>query len=409
MEEMTSRERVYSTLNCREPDRVPICFGGSMVSVITECPPDGRGLSELYEYLGIKDYEPIRIPPALNIITKLDERLIRRFHSDMIQVNPNPPPEILEIVQPDGSKILPYLCGMKVKKVGYHDEPFVFPMKHMTTKKDIDEYPWWPDRTVDIMKGVVERAKYLHEETDYFVVGDSIFTVFPLNAYALLGGMDKWLTDMKIRPQFYHQLCKQMLDIGRSLDEQFWKGIGPYIDGAMIYDDIGSQEGGLFSLADYREFYKPYQAEIIKSIRKHLRPDAKIFHHTCGSAYYAIPDLIEIGVDVLVALQPLARNMEPWRLKNEFGGKIAFMGGFDIQKLLPLGSVEQIKEGVKKLIHEYAPGGGYIFATAHNIEPDVPPKNAVAMFDAAHEYGEYPISKPNGLNYVDYIKSLDLR
>jgi len=354
MKDMTSRERVYATLNFREPDRVPICFGGSMVSVITECPPDGRGLSELYKYLGIKDYEPIRVPPALNIITKLDERLIRRFHY-------------------------------------------------------IDEYPWWPDCTVNIMEGVVERAKYLHEETDYFVVGDSIFTVFPLNGYAYCGGMDKWLTDMKIRPRFYHQLCEKMLEVNLAFGDQFWGGIGPYIDGAMIYDDIGSQEGGLISLADYREFYKPYQAEIIKSIRKHLRPDAKIFYHTCGSAYYAIPDLIEIGVDVLVALQPLARNMEPWRLKSEFGGKIAFMGGFDIQNLLPLGSVEQVKEGVRKIIQEYAPGGGYILATAHNIEPDVPPENTVAMFDAAHEYGKYPISKQNGLNYVDYIKSLDLR
>lgn len=411
MKDMTSRERVYATLNFREPDRVPICFGGSMVSVITECPPDGRGLSELYKYLGIKDYEPIRVPPALNIITKLDERLIRRFHSDMIQVNPNTPSEVLEqeIAQPDGSKILPYWFGMTVKKVGLHDEPFAFPMKHMTTKKDIDEYPWWPDTTVNIMEGVVERAKYLHEETDYFVVGDSIFTVFPLNGYAYCGGMDKWLTDMKIRPRFYHQLCEKMLEVNLAFGDQFWGGIGPYIDGAMIYDDLGSQERGLISLADYREFYKPYQAEIIKNIRKHLRPDAKIFHHTCGSAYYAIPDLIEIGVDVLVALQPLARNMEPWRLKSEFGGKIAFMGGFDIQNLLPLGSVEQVKEGVRKIIQEYAPGGGYILATAHNIEPDVPSENTVAMFDAAHEYGKYPISKQNGLNYVDYIKSLDLR
>ena len=408
MKEMTRRERVYAALNFEEADRVPISFGGTLVSVITECPPNGRMLSKLYEYLGIKDYEPIQIPPAFNMITKLDERLIHRFHSDMTQVNPNPPPEILEIIQPDGSKILPYLCGMRVRKVGYYDDPFDFPMRHMTTKKDIDEYPWWPDTTVNIMEGVVERARYLHEETDYFVVGDIFATFFPMNGYAYLSGMAKWLTDMKIRPQFYHQLCEKMLEVGLAFNDRFWSGIGPYVDAAQIYDDIGSQLGGLFSLADYREFYKPYQVEIIKNIRKYLRPEAKILHHSCGSVYYAIPDLIEIGVDVLEALQPLAHNMEPWRIKGEFGGKIALMGGLDIQQLLPLGSVEQVKEGVKKLIEEYAPGGGYIFATAHNIEPDTPPENIVAMFDAAYEYGKYPISKQNGLNYVDYIRSLNL-
>ena len=113
-------------------------------------------------------------------------------------------------------------------------------------------------------------------------------------------------------------------------------------------------------------------------------------------------------MDVLNPVQPLARNMEPWRLKKEFGDKIAFLGGFDIQKLLPQGTVAQIKEGAQKLIQEYAPGGGFIFATAHNIEPDTPPENIVAAFDAAYEYGQYPIPGQSGDNYVDFIKKLNL-
>ena len=159
---------------------------------------------------------------------------------------------------------------------------------------------------------------------------------------------------------------------------------------------------------DYVKFVKPYTAEIIKNIRKHLRPEAKIIIHSCGSVYDAIPDLIEIGVDVLNPVQPLARNMEPWRLKKEFGDKIAFLGGFDIQKLLPQGTIDQIREGAKKLIQEYARGGGFIFATSHNIEPDTPPENIVAAFDAAYEYGQYPISEQSGDNYVDFIKKLNL-
>ncbi|MEI6157261.1 MAG: uroporphyrinogen decarboxylase family protein, partial [Atribacterota bacterium] len=107
--------------------------------------------------------------------------------------------------------------------------------------------------------------------------------------------------------------------------------------------------------------------------------------------YEFIPDFIEMGVDILNPIQPRARNMEPWRLKKEFGMDLTFMGGLDIQELLPRGSVEDVRRGVKELIKAYAPGGGFIFATSHNIEPDTPVENIVAMFEAALEYGKYPI------------------
>jgi len=275
----------------------------------------------------------------------------------------------------------------------------------MTTREDIDNYPW-PDLSTNIMDGVVERVKYLREETDYFVVGRCISTMLPFLGYAMLSGMEKWLIDMKIDPQFYHRLSEKLLEVGLAINDQFFGGIGQYLDGANIFDDLGTQAGLLMSHDDYVQFVKPYTAEIIKNIRKHLRPEAKIILHSCGSVYEAIPDLIEIGVDVLNPVQPLARNMEPWRLKKEFGNDISFLGGFDIQKLLPRGSVAQIKEGAKKLIQEYAHGGGFIFATSHNIEPDTPPENIVAAFDAAYEYGRYPIREPSGDSYVDFIKGL---
>jgi len=100
--------------------------------------------------------------------------------------------------------------------------------------------------------------------------------------------------------------------------------------------------------------------------------------------------------------------MEPWRLKKEFGSRIAFLGGFDIQQLLPMGTVEQVREGVNKLIQEYARGGGFTFGMTHNIEPDSPPENIVAAFDAAYEYGEYPVVESTGQNYVDFIRGLHL-
>jgi len=399
---MNSRERVNAAINRKEPDRVPICFGGVAGNFITECPPDGKVCSRLYEYLGIKDAEPIQITDVFTQPTNIDPRVVQRLHSDMLWVACNAP---RVTVEPDGSKTWPWFCGMRIRKIGLYDEPFDFPMRHMTTREDIDNYPW-PDLSTNIMDGVVERVKYLREETDYFVVGRCISTMLPFLGYAMLSGMEKWLIDMKIDPQFYHRLSEKLLEVGLAINDQFFGGIGQYLDGANIFDDLGTQAGLLMSHDDYVQFVKPYTAEIIKNIRKHLRPEAKIILHSCGSVYEAIPDLIEIGVDVLNPVQPLARNMEPWRLKKEFGNDISFLGGFDIQKLLPRGSVAQIKEGAKKLIQEYAHGGGFIFATSHNIEPDTPPENIVAAFDAAYEYGRYPIREPSGDSYVDFIKGL---
>ncbi len=401
---MTHRERVYATINHKEPDRVPISFDGIHATSMTECPPDGRACSALYEYLGIENADPPVISPCWNVVTNVDKRVVDRLHSDMRRVAPNPPGAITD---DDGTKTWPWLFGMRIKKVGLFDEPFEWPMRYMTTKKDIDEYPW-PDPDVNITDGAVEKARYLHEETDYFVVGESVFECFPFNGYAYLSGMDKWLSDMKVRPKFYHQLSERFLEMSLIVSDQFYGGIGKYIDAALIQDDIGTQTGPIFSLADFRAFYKPYTAQIIKNIRRHLRPEAKIIMHTCGSIYYAIPDLIEIGVDVINPVQPLAHNMEPSRLKKEFGNKITFFGGFDEQQLLPLGTEEQITEGVKKLLAEYAPGGGFIFGPAHIIPPDVPPKNIVAMYDAAYEYGSYPVTKEDGISYIDYIRSLNL-
>lgn len=405
MEEVTRRERVYAAANFTEPDRVPICFNGTFETGITECPPNGRVCSELYEYLGLKDTEPIKTSDIYNVVTNLDERVVHRLRSDIIQVGPNTPRAVIE---PDGTKTWQFYCGARIKRIGYYDEPFEWPMRHMTTKKDIDDYPW-PDLTVNIMEGVDERARYLHEETDYFVVGACAASDIPFDAYGIVfAGMDKWLTDMKIRPKFYHQLCEKFMEVNSAYSDQFFGSVGKYLDGAVIYDDLGTQQGALMSHDDYLEFYKPYQAEIIKSIRKHLRPEAKIIIHCCGSIHWVIPDLIEIGVNILHGVQPLARNMEPWRLKRDFGGQIAFLGGMDIQQLLPLGTVAEVREGVKKLIQEYAPGGGYIFAAAHNIEPDTSPENIVAAFDAAYEFGKYPIPEPRGQSYVNFITELNL-
>jgi uroporphyrinogen decarboxylase len=193
---------------------------------------------------------------------------------------------------------------------------------------------------------------------------------------------------MKTDPDFYFALSDKLFEIGLQVVEHWIGPIGEYVDIVSTYDDLGTQIGPLMSHKDYVKYLKPYEKQMIEHIKRYT--DAKIYRHSCGSVYEFIPDFIEIGVDILNPLQPLAKDMEPWRLKKEFGKDLVFFGGVDTQQLL-YQSPDKVKQGVKELIRQYAPGGGYIFGTGHNIEPDTPIENIPAMFEAALEYGHYPL------------------
>lgn len=406
---MNSRERVYAAFNREEPDRVPICFGGTPATGIEECSPEYCAATNLYKYLGLSDTAPIKLYPVCNLVTNIDNRCIERLHSDIRLVSDNPPGPI--VIDRD-HKLWPYSYGARIKKCGIYDQIDFSnpPMGYMTTEADIEEYEYWPREQEDILQGVVENARALHYETDYFICGAQSSGHFPLNGYGLLSGMDKWLIDMKVRPKFYHKLCESFMKYNAYRTDAFYGGVGKYLDAAVVYDDLGHQTGPLMSLADYREFYRPYQAETIRRIRKHLRKDAKIILKSGGSIEQFMPDLIEIGVDVISPLQPLAPRMDPRVLKREYGKDLAFLGGFDIQRLLPYGDTESIRKGVKILLDEYAQAGGYVFSAGYVIQCNTPPENIVAMFDAAYEYGTYPLhNNPESTNYLDFLQGFNPR
>mgnify|MGYP000421492683 CR=1 FL=1 len=147
----------------------------------------------------------------------------------------------------------------------------------------------------------------------------------------------------------------------------------------MMGDDFGNQNGPLVPLSLWRRFFKPgFKAYIDLAHRFGL----KVMHHTCGSVRDLIPDFIECGLDILQSLQPRARGMDLAELKREFGHDLCFHGGVDIQELLPRGTPEDIRREVKRLIDVGSPGGGYIISTAHNILPDVPIENVLALYEA---------------------------
>ena len=154
--------------------------------------------------------------------------------------------------------------------------------------------------------------------------------------------------------------------------------------------DFGTQKGPAMSNAMYRKMYKPFHKCVNDWVYEHT--GWKTFIHSCGSVEALLQDFIEAGFDILNPVQTSAANMEPRMLKAKYGDKIVLWGGgVDTQKTLPFGTPEEVKREVRDRIRVFAPGGGFMFNTVHNVQPKIPVDNVLAMYEAVREFGVYPI------------------
>ena len=179
----------------------------------------------------------------------------------------------------------------------------------------------------------------------------------------------------------------RVLEIFMERTRSIMSEIGDLIDVVYVADDLGAQNGPLFSPQMYRQLLKPRQKKLFETIKR--GNEVKILYHTCGSVIEFIDDLVEVGVDILNPVQTSAAGMDPKVLKERFGHKVCFWGGIDTQSILPFGTPDQVREEVKRCMDVLAPGGGFVVAAIHNIRPEVPPENIVAMIEAVHEFGQY--------------------
>jgi uroporphyrinogen decarboxylase len=206
----------------------------------------------------------------------------------------------------------------------------------------------------------------------------------------MLRGMDRWFLDLGGDHDFVHALMRRLTDLMRSAVERLLEEAGDYIDVLITGDDLGSQNAPLVSTTMYRELIKPYHCELMQAIKQ--RTKARIFYHSDGNIYPLLNDLIETGIDVLNPVHVAARDMgDTARLKREFGGRLSFCGAIDTQQVLPHGTTDDVRREVRRRIKDLAPGGGYVLASVHCIQPDVPPENVCALFDEAFTAGRYPI------------------
>lgn len=203
-------------------------------------------------------------------------------------------------------------------------------------------------------------------------------------------GMDVFLLNMAMYPDFSRTLLTKITEVCKSLMGPFLAELGDHVDMVKIGDDLGTQESLLISPQMYRDLLKPLHADLIQFIK--ARTSAKIFFHTDGDVLPLVDDFIEIGIDILNPIQTSAGKMSDLAaVKKRVGKNLVLCGAIDTHKILPYGSPEDVRQEVKRVIQHLGPDGGYMIASVHTVMDDVPPENVLAMVDAVEEFGHYPL------------------
>ena len=183
--------------------------------------------------------------------------------------------------------------------------------------------------------------------------------------------------DMATRPEWAHFLSRKFTDFYKEDYTRAAEATDGRIDLYLLISDLGSQHGPLISVDMFREFVAPYLREMVDCIHN---LGGKVLYHSCGMIRPLIPELIESGIDVLDPIQPVGPGMSPDQLKAEFGDRLCFHGGIDMQHLLRRGSAEEVRKEVRRYCDVLGRGGGYILGPAHLFQPDVPPENILAVY-----------------------------
>ncbi len=356
---MDKRERTLAAINHKQPDRPPI-----YVSLTPQM------AQKLCSALGLPYEEPIDAMESARISHM---RLLTEMGVDIVAIAPTAPPAGLTVTLPDGKQKNEW--GMVTREIGIYSEFVEYPLAHATSKEDILNYPFPDPNAPGRYDSAVSMMKTY--SANYGVIGDVETMFFEMSWY--LTGMEKFLMDLLLNEEYQGPLMDTIMNYiivaGKKLLEMD-------VDILWCGDDFGSQQGMLIDPELWRSVFKPRIKYMFEEFRK-VRPDIKIAWHSCGSILPIIPDFIEIGLDILNPIQPLAHGMDPVFLKNTYGKDLTFFGGIDVQNLLPYGDSQSIREEVRRRIDILGIGGGYIVAPAHNIQPDTPVENVLAFFDAA--------------------------
>ncbi|MFX1283422.1 MAG: uroporphyrinogen decarboxylase family protein [Promethearchaeota archaeon] len=372
---MLPRERIENAVSFHEIDRIPRDLGGpvSGISIIA--------YEKLLSYWNMSSNN-IQVSDLIQQLAAINETVLMKLKIDTRHIGMDPPRR--EKLSKNG-KIESFYNIYKIKyqyiRTSKYDplyyEMVSYPLAEASLK-EVKELKL-PSPTEEWFIGCEKAARKYWEE-GYAVVADAMSGGI-LEQTIGLRGFHTFLSDLYRNRELIEVLLDQNLTHQIQVWERWLSELGDWVTIAMYGDDYGTQERLLLHPNMWRELVKPRVKELIQSIKRNF-PHIKIQLHSCGSIAEVIPDLIEIGFDILNPVQP-AKGMDHIYLKQKYGSQICFHGGVDIQEVLPRGSPVEVENEVKRVLNALAKNKtGYIFAMAHNILADVPPENILAAYDA---------------------------
>lgn len=369
---MTPRERVLATINHKTPDRIVTELGSTNCTSIAR-----KTYDKVKKLLGVQAEDKLMMEDFQ--ISLVDEPVLEFLETDTRGVPAHPcfPKQVInkrEFIDHFG-------IHFKMPDNELYYDMVHHPLQDMTELAQIKEYEWPNPIVPAAVEGCRKRAQKLKEENRYAIVGDIVDSgVFEPAHY--LRGFQNFLTDLLDDEDIIHYLMEHMLQFQCARQEQYLNEVGEYLDIVFVGDDLAASRSPLMSPALYREIIKPYQKIYFDFIKSHTK--AKLMYHSCGSIVSLIPDLIEIGVDILNPIQVNAADMDPKQLKQKFGDQLCFCGAIDTSRVMPNGSIDDVRDEVARRIDELGPEG-YILTAVHDIQADVPAQNVLAMYKAAKE------------------------
>jgi uroporphyrinogen decarboxylase len=389
---MTSAERLVTSINHKEPDRIPYDLAGTTVTGISR-----KAFVRAMEYRGLSaEFETREIDPIQQIVTPAEETL-KYLKSDTRRIGARRIPDYEEIVKVNnGIRELTDIWGCTWKmdeNKDYYFNQYTYPLEQYSSIAEGLKNWKFPDIQVHSELILRDLSQQIINIRDYGVIADRNCAGLTETSLRIRGHQN-WFIDTMTDPAGVEKL----FDLITEYKVNYWNlvidwlivnNLQEKINVISECDDLGTQTSTLLDPDYLRKTVITRFGYIWNNIKKRV-PHAKIFMHTCGSVRVLLPDLIEAGLDIYNPVQFTAVNMELEGLKKDFGSDLVFWGGgVNTQSTLKYGSPEKVSDEVKRIIDIMAPGGGFVFTPVHNIQEDVPPENFWAMWETLMEYGTH--------------------
>jgi uroporphyrinogen-III decarboxylase len=414
--ETTSRERLANALNHKQPDRIPIDFGGTSVTGIhASC------VAALRDYYGLEK-RPVRIHEPFQMLALVEDDLKDAMGVDVTSVFArntmfNFPAERwkpwlfngLEVlvpedfntttdangdtlIYPEGDTTVP--PSGRMPKGGYFFDCIIrqepFDEEKLNPEDNMEEFRPVSQEDLDYLaRAATETA------TGRGVIGSFGGTAFGDIALVPAPGLKhpkgirdvtEWYVSTSSRQDYIHKIFERECEVALQNLERIYAAVGDQVQAIFTCGtDFGTQTSAFCSVRTFNELYFPYYKRVNDWVHAHT--PWKTFKHSCGAVSKFIPSFIEAGFDILNPVQCSATGMDPEQLKANYGDRLTFWGGgVDTQKVLPFGTPAEVREQVLRRCEIFAPGGGFVFNTIHNVQAETPVENIVAMLDAVHEF-----------------------